>query len=140
VCLDAARSQWCRRLRIGLDCSVECFVIEWECQGTTHMTVRDQRKEISTTKTPITHIPWSRRAACIVAFFWACTAQAEDSPGVLPSRWVTGLPSVVLPGKHNAVDPVVLRASSGALLVAAESRGANESAILLSRNADDGST
>ena len=47
---------------------------------------------------------------------------------------------MVLPGKHNAVDPVVLRASSGALLVAAESRWANESAILLSRNADDGST
>ena len=65
------------------------------------------------TKTLIAHIPWSRKAACVVAFFWACTAQAEGSPGVLPSRWVTGLPSVVLPGKHNAVDPVVLRGIVG---------------------------
>ena len=83
-------------------------------------------------------IPWSGRIICILAVCWANTAAAGDSPGVLPSRWVPGLPRVVLAGKHHAVAPVPLQTKSGALLVACEGRVAKVSAILLSRSADGG--
>lgn len=66
--------------------------------------------------------------------------QAEDPVGVLPSWWVADLPSVVISGAHNAVEPVAMRANSGMLLVAAESFRKNESMILLSRSTDQGRT
>ena len=77
-------------------------------------------------------------AFCILALSCAPATQAQDSPAVLTSRWVTELPSVVFPDKHNTVDSIPLRTHAGAVLVAAESRSAQESAILLSRSANGG--
>ena len=88
--------------------------------------------------TPYAPIGFSRMASCILALSCASATQAQDSPAVLPSRWVTELPSVVFPDKHNTVDSIPLRTHAGAVLVAAESRSAEESAILLSRSANGG--
>ena len=65
-------------------------------------------------------------------------AQASETPGVLPSWWVPELPSVVIQGDRNAVDPVAFRADSAALLLAAESRGKDGSVVVLSRSLDNG--
>ncbi len=70
----------------------------------------------------------------------AGSIQAEKSAGVLPSRWVTSLPSVAIDAEHSVVEPVVVRTRSGSLLVAAESVGKHESAIVLSRSTDQGQT
>ncbi|GIS63187.1 MAG: hypothetical protein CM1200mP2_54120 [Planctomycetaceae bacterium] len=45
-------------------------------------------------------IPWSE-GILHPGVCWANTAAAGDSPGVLPSRGVPGLPRVVLAGKHQ---------------------------------------
>ena len=47
------------------------------------------------------------------------TAGAEETAGVLPSWWITEVPSVVIPGGQNATEPVVMQADSGTLVVAA---------------------
>ncbi len=44
----------------------------------------------------------------------------------------------MIQGERNAIDPVVLQAESGTLLLAAESRGKEGSTVLLSRGTDDG--
>ena len=90
--------------------------------------------------TPYISIRWSRIAFCILTFFCAPETQAQHSPAVLASRWVTGLPSVVFPDEHNTVDSILLRTHSGSVLVAAESRRVKGSIILLSRSTNgDGS-
>ncbi len=63
-----------------------------------------------------------------------CTA------GVLHQKWIPGLPSVVIEGERNAVDPVVVRCDSGTLVVAAESRGSDGSLIVVSHSTDGGET
>jgi len=93
---------------------------ELEYRETTDLTFSDQPQRTPTIQSLYAQILWSKITVCAVVVFWTCTTQAEDSPGVWPSRWVRGLPSVVLPGEHNASDPVALRAKSGALLAAAE--------------------
>ncbi len=68
------------------------------------------------------------------------SVHSEEAAGILPSQWVTGLPSVVIAGERNVIDPVSMRTLSGALLVAAESFVKNESVVLVSRSADQGRT
>ncbi len=70
----------------------------------------------------------------------AISLQADESAGILPSRWVTSLPSVAIAAEHNVIEPVAVRTRSGSLLVAAESVGKNESTIVLSRSMDLGQT
>src|SRR5262245_15692129 len=66
--------------------------------------------------------------------------EPATTAGVLQSWWIPGLPSVVIRGEHNAVDPVVRRSPSGDLLVAAESRGKDGNAVLVARSTDGGRT
>lgn len=72
-------------------------------------------------------------------------ALAENTEGVLHSWWIPQLPSVAIPGEHNAVDPVVMQADSGTLLVGAEGRGKSGdgiplSMVLLTRSENKGQT
>ena len=64
---------------------------------------------------------------------------AENQVGSVQAEWLPKLPVTVLGGERNAVDPVALRAASGALLVAAESRE-GRSVLLLSRSEDGGAS
>jgi len=79
-------------------------------------------------------------AGVVVVVLFPASVQADGTPGVLHSSWKPGLPSVVIAGNQNAVDPVALRAKSGALLLAAESRGTEGNAVLVSRSKDGGRT
>lgn len=81
-----------------------------------------------------------RALACWASVLVASSIQAEESAGVLPSRWVTSLPSVAIAAEHNVIEPVAVRTRSGSLLVAAEHVAKNESEILLSRSTDQGQT
>ena len=80
-------------------------------------------------------------ALAFLASVWmASSIRAEESAGVLPSRWVTSLPSVAIASEHQVIEPVAVRTRSGSLLVAAEHVAKSESAIVLSRSADQGQT
>ena len=103
--------------------------------------VRDLRQTIPGGDSALVRFKVASLALAFLASVWmASLIQAEESAGILPSRWVTSLPSVAIAAEHNVIEPVAVRTRSGSLLVAAESVGKNESAIVLSRSTDQGTT
>ena len=67
-------------------------------------------------------------------------AAAAATVGVLAQEWIPALPVTAVPASFNACDPVLMRAGSGTLLVAAESRTDEGSSVILARSADGGRT
>ena len=105
------------------------------------MRVRSVRKTILCGDSVRMRFNAASLALAFLASVWmASSIRAEESAGVLPSRWVTSLPSVAIVSEHNVIEPVAVRTSSGSLLVAAEHVAMSESAIVMSRSADQGQT